>query len=91
MGRFPQHERGLFDSTHLHFYGWSGWVSLLHRAGFRVETVRPSAVPVGLALPRWDGSFAVRALEGLSVGCARIWKTLFSYQFIVTARADTID
>ena len=46
MGRFPQHQRGLFDSTHLHFYTWEGWAgtaaarriprgerSLLGRAG----------------------------------------------------------
>jgi len=91
MGRFPQHERGLFDSTHLHFYNWKGWVSLLYRAGFSVQTWRPSAVPVGLALPRWDESFPVRGLEWLSVACARIWKTLFAYQFIVTARANTLD
>jgi SAM-dependent methyltransferase len=87
MGRFPQHERGLFDSTHLHFYPWDGWVNLLGRAGFRVETVRASAVPVGLALPAWDGSWLVGAMERLSVECARIWKSLFSYQFIVRARA----
>jgi SAM-dependent methyltransferase len=91
LGRFPQHERGLFDSTHLHFYNWHGWVSLFLRAGFRVDTVQPSAVPVGLAVPRWDGSFAVSALERLSVACARIWKTLFAYQFIVTARAVTTE
>ena len=87
MGRFPQHERGLFDSTHLHFYAWSGWVNLLDRAGFAVETVGSSAVPVGLALPAWDGSWLVRSLERLSVECARVWRTLFAYQFIIRARA----
>jgi SAM-dependent methyltransferase len=87
MGRFPQHERGLFDSTHLHFYAWSGWVNLLDRAGFAVETVGSSAVPVGLALPAWDGSLLVRSMEWMSVACARVWRTLFAYQFIVRARA----
>lgn len=24
-GRFPQHDRGLFDRTHLRFYTWDGW------------------------------------------------------------------
>ena len=86
LGRFPQHERGLFDSTHLHFYPWDGWVALFDRAGFRVETVRSSAVPVGLAFPRWDGSLFVRLLEGVSVAFARIWKRLFAYQFIITTR-----
>ena len=88
LGRFPQHERGLFDSTHLHFYPWSGWVNLLDRAGFRIETVCASSVPFGLALPRWNGSLLVSCLERLSVASARVWKSLFAYQFIVTARAN---
>jgi SAM-dependent methyltransferase len=88
MGRFPQHERGLFDSTHLHFYNWNGWVSLLDRAGFRIDTVCCSSVPFGLALPRWKDSLLVRLLERISVECARLWKTLFAYQFIVTARGE---
>lgn len=85
IGRFPQHERGLFDSTHLHFYNLEGWTSLLHRAGFEIEQVRSSSVPIGLAWPEWDGSLLVRALERLSVKCARVWKKLFAYQFIVRA------
>jgi SAM-dependent methyltransferase len=87
-GRFPQHERGLFDSTHLHFYSWEGWVELFRRAGLRMEAVRSSGVPVGLALPRWDGSAAVRALERLSFESARVWKEMFAYQFIIRARGE---
>jgi SAM-dependent methyltransferase len=85
LGRFPQHERGLFDSTHLHFYNWDNWVSLLERAGFRVDWVRSSAVPVGLALPGWEESLLVRGAEWLSAACASVWKKLFAYQFIVRA------
>ena len=86
MGRFPQHERGLFDSTHLHFYAWDGWVDLFQRAGLRIETVRSSGVPVGLAFPRWSGSWPVRVMERLSFESARIWKKMFAYQFIVRGR-----
>ena len=88
MGRFPQHDRGLFDRTHLQFYTWHGWVDLLARAGFRVEELHCSGVPVGLALPKWQGSTWVRALECLSYESARVWKKLFAYQFIVRARAE---
>jgi hypothetical protein len=88
MGRFPQHQRGLFDSTHLHFYTWDGWAGLLQRAGFRVEAVRCSGVPVSLAFPRWEGSIVVRALEWLTFQAARFWKSLCAYQFIVRARAE---
>ena len=87
-GRFPQHERGLFDSTHLHFYTWDGWVGLLRRAGFRVEHVHCSGVPVALALPRWESSWVVRLLERLTFESARLWKTLCAYQFIVRAKAE---
>ena len=90
MGRFPQHDRGLFDRTHLRFYAWSGWLDLLARAGFHVETLHCSGVPVGLALPKWEGSFWVRALERLSYESARVWKSLFAYQFIVRARAERL-
>jgi len=85
LGRFPQHDRGLFDRTHLHFYTWDGWVELFTRAGFRIDNVVSSGVPIGLALPRWRESIAVRTLERLSFQSARLWKKLFAYQFIVQA------
>jgi SAM-dependent methyltransferase len=85
-GRFPQDERGLFDSTHLHFYTWDGWIDLFQRAGLEMESVGGSCVPLGLALPRWEGTVAVRAMERLSFESARIWKRMFAYQFIVRAQ-----
>ena len=87
LGRFPQHDRGLFDRTHLHFYTWDGWVELLHDADFVIEAANCSAVPVGLAFPHWEGSVAVRAMERISYVAACMWKRLFAYQFIVRARA----
>ena len=84
-GRFPAEDRGLFDRTHLHFYTWSGWVDLFERSGFRLQTPRCSGVPIGLALPKWQETALVRALEGLSYLSAVLWKTLFAYQFVATA------
>jgi SAM-dependent methyltransferase len=89
-GCLPQHDRGLFDRTHLRFYTWDGWVDLLARAGFLIEEIHCSGVPVGLALPRWESSFWVRALERLSYESARIWKSVFAYQFIVRARPEPV-
>jgi SAM-dependent methyltransferase len=88
FGRFPQHDQGLFDRTHLRFYTRSGWEDLLKQAGFHVETLRVSGVPVGLAFPSWDGSLVVQAAEWMSYQMARIWKTLFAYQFVVRARVE---
>ncbi|MBI3697933.1 MAG: class I SAM-dependent methyltransferase [Acidobacteria bacterium] len=85
-GRFPDHDRGLFDRTHLHFFTWDGWRELLAAAGFRIESVQPTAVPVALALPWLRNRVAVRALERISYGLGRLRKTLFAYQFVIVAR-----
>ncbi len=85
-GRFPADEKGLFDRTHLHFYTWQGWRDLLQSAGLEMLDVAPTAVPFGLAWNLDSGHIAVRALERLSYGLGRLWKTLFAYQFVVVAR-----
>jgi SAM-dependent methyltransferase len=85
LGRFPRHDKGLFDRTHLQFYTWSGWKDLLARAGFRVERVQVSGVPVGLAVPQWESTAPVRFLEWVSFRLAHLRKTLFAYQFVVRA------
>lgn len=89
-GRFPQQDRGLFDRTHLHFFAWANWGELFAAAGFAIEQCRPSGIPVGLALPRFADTLAVRAAERLSYELARFWKTMFAYQFVVTARPEEI-
>jgi SAM-dependent methyltransferase len=85
MGRFPAHDRGLFDRTHLHFYMWSGWKELFENAGFRLESVYPTAIPFGLAFPRWEKSGLVRGMESFYHLFARAWKKLFAFQFVVIA------
>jgi 2-polyprenyl-3-methyl-5-hydroxy-6-metoxy-1,4-benzoquinol methylase len=84
-GRFPQEDKGLFDRTHLHFYTWKGWRELLSAAGFQIGGREVSGIPVGLAAPNWDGSAVIRAMEVFAHLAARLWPTLFAYQFIVTA------
>ena len=84
-GRFLKDDKGLFDRTHVHFYMWKGWRELFASAGFQIEERKVSGIPVGLALPGWDGSAAVRALEWLAYAAARVRPTLFGYQFVVTA------
>lgn len=86
LGRFPQHDRGLFDKTHLHFYAWRNWADLLTRAGYVVEDVVPTVIPFGLVWPRLEGTPIVRGLEGANYLLARAWRTLWAYQFVVLAR-----
>ncbi len=86
LGRFPRHDRGLFDRTHLHFYVLEGWKELLAEGGFRLQSLEVTGIPVGLAMPAHARTAPVRAVERMAYELARIWKTLFAYQFVVTAR-----
>ena len=87
LGRFPQDDKGLFDRTHVRFFMWSGWVDLFQSSGYRIESVRPTSVPVSLVVPeRWAESPLVRAAESVFYGLARIRKQLFAYQFVVCVR-----
>lgn len=88
LGRFPQHDKGLFDRTHVRFYMWDGWRRLLRNAGFGVKSVKSTASPIGLAMPKYENTAPVRAAEALCYLLARIWKTLFAYQFVVVAKRD---
>lgn len=85
LGRFPQHDKGLFDRTHLRFYTWRGWCDLLDAADFDIIRVRPTIPPFDLAFPSLRGGLLLRAIEMTNAGLARLRKELFAYQFVVEA------
>jgi SAM-dependent methyltransferase len=85
-GRFPQHDKGLFDRTHLHFYTWDGWRSLFATTGFAIVEVCPTGIPVGLQFSGAAGSLPIRAAERLAYELARLRKQLFAYQFVARVR-----
>jgi predicted TPR repeat methyltransferase len=85
LGRFSYAERGILDRTHVRFFTRETGRSLLERAGFRVVSTRPTAMPYELALPSlgrapWGG-----AVRGFASGSARLIPTLFGYQFVFEA------
>jgi len=88
LGRFPQHDQGLFDRTHLHFYTWAGWNQLFAENGFRIRSLQVTSVPFEQGVASKRNSTMARAIEALSFGLARAWKTLFAYQFVVTAEPE---
>lgn len=69
-GRWREDDRGIFDRTHLHYYTGATLEALLRQAGFRVLSRTATAPPIG---PRWQGHVA------------RLWPTLFGYQWVVVA------
>ena len=82
-GRFPKHDRGLFDRTHIHFFMWDGWVRLFADAGLEIYRVQSSAMPFSLV---FSAAGVANALERISYWFARLRKTLFAYQFVLLAR-----
>jgi len=88
LGRFPRHDKGLFDATHLHFYMWDGWVELFRAAGFSLQVAALSTPPLELKFPRSAGSLWLRAADAVSAALAKCWMRLFAYQFIAVARPE---
>jgi predicted TPR repeat methyltransferase len=85
FGRFDYNERGILDRTHLRFYTRRTATDLIAAAGFDVRETEATAMPHELAVPilgkaPWRGP--ARALSRAS---ARIWPTLFGYQFVIEA------
>jgi SAM-dependent methyltransferase len=85
LGRFPQHDRGLFDRTHLHFYTWTGWSELFRRAGFRIAQVTGTVVPIALALGWKDDGALTKHIDSVGYFLSNLWKSLLAYQFVVKA------
>ncbi len=85
LGKFPEHDSGLFDRTHLHFYMWKGWQNLLTRSGFRIATARQSVIPFSLRWPNYAGFAAL--VESAYAVMARVWPRLFAYQFVIVAES----
>ena len=85
-GRFPYSDRGLLDRTHLRFFTRRSAINLVAECGFRVERVTATAMPVELAWPLFT-RLPLRPLSrALTLAAARLWPTLFGYQFVIEAR-----
>lgn len=84
-GRFPYADRGILDRTHLRFYTRGSAARLIEDAGFALAGVRATSMPYELALPRLPRP-ATALLRGFANASARLWPTLFGYQFVFEAR-----
>ena len=90
-GRFPAHDRGLFDRTHLRYYMWRGWRELFAAAAFEIAEVKTAGTPFDLGMPSWVHGGTIRRLDAVGYALARSWKTMFAYQFVVSARPSAED
>jgi SAM-dependent methyltransferase len=85
LGRFTYAPRGILDRTHLRFYTRATGRALLEDNGFRIASVETTAMPLELAFPALARPPLAPLARGASLLAARVWPTLFGYQFVFEA------
>jgi 2-polyprenyl-3-methyl-5-hydroxy-6-metoxy-1,4-benzoquinol methylase len=86
LGQFSYAEKGILDRTHLRFYTRRSARDLLEEAGFRIRSVDATAMPYELALPVLGRSPLAGPVRAFASGSARLWPTMFGYQFVIEAQ-----
>jgi SAM-dependent methyltransferase len=82
LGRFDYTPRGILDATHMRFFTRRTGRALLESNGFRAASVTATAMPFELALPLLGRPPLAAPARGGALLLARIWPTLFGYQFV---------
>ena len=85
-GRFPRHDRGIFDRTHLHFYTRETALELMASAGLSVTTMNATPVPVEDVWPQALGPLLRELAMRGQTAAARVAPTLFAFQWLFVAR-----
>lgn len=86
FGIFTYRDRGILDHTHLRFYTRKTIRREIERAGFSIEEMRGSAIPIRLIVGSWMPDPLLRPMESLLAAVTQGWRSLFAYQFVIVAR-----
>jgi hypothetical protein len=81
IGFFSYGEKGILDVTHKRLFTLSSFRRLLRDTGFEIGTVHGLGVPFQLVVRNPLGNL----LSGISYLLARMWPSLFAYQFLIEA------
>ena len=79
LGRFNYAERGILDITHKRLFTRKSLAAALEQCGYHVTRMAASAVPFEAVMHGGMG----RALGKLSEIAARVWPSMFAFQFVV--------
>jgi predicted TPR repeat methyltransferase len=85
LGRFDYASRGILDASHLRFFTKRTGRVLLESHGFHVVGTTATAMPAELALPALGKAPFSPFVQGTALALARVWPTLFGYQFVFEA------
>ncbi len=85
FGYFIYRDRGILDSTHLRFYTMRSIREEIESAGFRIEEIKGSSVPIRIIVGDWMPVPLVELGEWILSWLTQSWKALFAYQFVMVA------
>ena len=89
LGQFNYGKKGILDLTHQRLFTVRSFCRTLEGEGFRVTRVRGFGPPIRDMVGK---STALRMIDSVGGALARIWPSLFGYQFLVEAtRLDDVD
>jgi 2-polyprenyl-3-methyl-5-hydroxy-6-metoxy-1,4-benzoquinol methylase len=90
VGRFEYGPRGVLDETHVHLFTRATFRREIESAAFRIVRERVTALPFEVVFESTGRSAVVSALASLYHLAARLWPTLFAYQFLLEAEVGTL-
>jgi 2-polyprenyl-3-methyl-5-hydroxy-6-metoxy-1,4-benzoquinol methylase len=85
-GKFPRHDRGIFDRTHLHFFTRDTALELVREAHLKPAVMATTPVPLEHVWPHWLGPSLLELAMRLQTGAARAAPRLFAFQWLIVAR-----
>lgn len=86
LGRFDYGQRGILDRTHLRFFTQRTARRFLEEAGYRIEAIESTPLPLPLIWSWTAPGRPLSLLHTVNFLLTRRWKSLFAYQFIFAAR-----
>jgi SAM-dependent methyltransferase len=84
FGKFDYMDRGILDRTHLRFFTLRSLKKLMEEVSCEVQDVIPTPLPFQLVFAFTENKLFAPFHEA-HYAITRIWKTLFAYQFVITA------
>ncbi len=87
LGQFNYGKRGILDLTHTRLFTFGSLRRAVEQAGFSVTETRGVPGPFPLALGDNPASRFLIGVNGLLI---RVWRSLFSYQIMIRARAQPV-
>jgi len=91
VGRFEYGPRGVLDETHVRLFTGPSFRREVERAGFHIVRERVTALPFEVVFESTGRSRLVRTLADAYHAIARLWPSLFAYQYVLEAEIATLD